>query len=738
MPPSLRRGSTRPYLWAVLFGLLFVVPYLRPIAVFLLPGMLLQALTRSIASKDPISRLARTVATSLSFWIVSVWAASSAGLRLTTLFWLVSLISGGVWVVLIARNPALPSLLPKRPTHLILLAAALLVTFLPFFLTLAPPGADMSMHGYITRMVHDAGGVPTTYKPYLPIEKFGAFSIGFHTLAAMIASASGGLMPIYRAVLLTDCLVYFLLFLILWGSLVPRLGSNLAAASAAAAIFLSRNPQHFFAWGGTPTVLSIALIACALPALRRLRSISLGDAVLGALWLSAGFLSHPMPALILAVASVPYGVYLVWTSLKGRELSKLLLHCVLIAAVCLMCISFFLVRFDSKLSKDEAEWMRMWGSLTAERWHGTLLDAPRTLTRHLAEFAVGPLAVLLSFAVLVAACAGTTEDRIDLYFVLAIIAIIINARYQWLPGSVFLLPDRAGAMLPIFAAPLIGSMFLRTRGALAGIISRRRLRQLVGGSSVALVCLCAAGSYGYYIRPGLAEAPVTRDDLRAFEWIKHNMPPHAHIANNYSDAGIWIPMMTGRTVSVPHVNIINWSETKLQLAAMPARYIYIGARSVYSLPFEWTPERVESLRPTPKLAFSSGDARLYQLQPPLADVISANFHKLVEGKGEIAGAIGLVSPTNCAVITKPHIMLRWDPSGCYLFNIQLSLCSNFDNPLPVYNSYPAVQLGASSFDITPLRRLMPRDRPIYWRVRGLKNSVQGVLESEIRFFQIGK
>ncbi len=735
MPPPLRRGSTQPYLWAVLLGAIFVVPYLRPIAIFLLPGLLLQALA-SVASKGPIPRLARTVATSLSFWIVCVWAASSVGLRLTTLFWLVSVVSGGIWVVLIARNPSLPSLLPKRPTHLIALASVLLLTLLPFFLTLAPPGADMSMHGYITRMVHDAGGVPSTYQPYLPIEKFGAFSIGFHTLAAMIASVSGGVLPIYRAVLLTDCLVYCLLFLVLWGTLAPRLGSNLAAASAAVGVFLSRNPQHFFAWGGTPTVLSIALITCALPALRQPRKIRLGEALLGALWLSAGFLSHPMPALVLATASVPYGVYLIWTAIRDHKLLRLVLPFLLIAIVCLMCISFFLVRFDSELSKDEAEWMQMWGSVTAERWHGTLLDAPLTLPLHLAEHAVGPLAILLGFAMLVAACSGTQEDRIDLYFVLAIVGIIVNARYQWLPGSAFLLPDRAGAMLPIFAAPLIGSMLLRTRNALADIISPRGLRQLARASFVVLACLCATGSYGYYIKPGLAEAPVTRRDLRAFEWIKHNTPPHTHIANNYSDAGIWIPMMTGRTVSVPHVNIINWSQTKLQLASRPARYIYIGARSVYSLPSEWTPARVESLQPRPKLAFRAGDARLYELQPSLAAAICADFRKLVEGTDESAGEIKLASPANSAVITRPRITLRWDTSECYLFNIQLSLCANFDNPLPIYNSYPALQLAGGSFDITALRRLMPRDVPIYWRIRGLPNGDHGVFESQVSSFVI--
>ncbi len=720
-------------LWAVILGAILLAPHLRPIALLLLPGLLIHAIP-GITIKGPISALAKTIASSISFWIVAVWGASWMGLHLSTLFWVVCPVSALLWLTLVARRTISPAIFPTTPVRLVVLASALALTMSPFFLTVAPPGADMSMHGYITRMVYEAGGVPDTYQPYLPIEDFGPFSIGFHTLAALTTSVSGGVLPIYRAVLLVDCLVYFLFFLFVWAMLRPRFSAHVAMVVAAMALFLSRNPQHFFAWGGTPTVLSIALIACAMPALRRPKNLSLGEAFFAALCLSSAFLTHPMPALILATVYVPYAAYLVFAATRQAVLSKLLLRLLVIALVCLTFISFFLVRFENRLSDDEQEWMQVWGSITSERWHGTVLDAPFTLTRHLAQYALGPLALPLAFALLLAIWSRAMDERMDLYFVLAIVGIVINARYQLLPHSVFLLPDRAAAMLPVFAAPLIGALLSKAQDAVAAIIPQNRVRQLGIVIGVALACACASGSYAYYIRPSLAEVPVTPDDLRALDWIEKHTDPDAHIANNYSDAGLWIPTMTRRSVAVPHVNIINWSETKLVLASRPAQFIYVGARSVYPFPFEWTPAGVEALRPTPRLVFQSGQARLYELDPSLARSISTNFERLVVGKGEIVGEIELLRPAQAETLATPRVVLQWDPSGCDLFNVQLSLSPNFDNPLPIYNSYPAVQIASGSYDITPLRPLLSANTPIYWRIRGLPAEGSDLFESPIRHF----
>ncbi|MBN2208263.1 MAG: hypothetical protein JW759_03080 [Candidatus Coatesbacteria bacterium] len=720
-------------IWAVLLGAIFLVPYLRPIAVFLLPGLLIHILPGA-APKKPISSLARTIASSIAFWVIGLWAASWTGLNLATLFWVVSPVSAALWLIVVARKAGLPALIPASPVQIAAIIVACVLTMLPLFCTLAPPGADMSMHGYVTRIVFESGGVPDTYEPYLPIKEFGAFSIGFHTLAALTTTISEAAFPLRRALLLMDCLVYFLFFIFLMGALSLRFSSWTAAACASLALFLARSPQHFFAWGGTPTVLSIGLIACALPALKNPRNAHRADVALCAFWLSAAFLCHPLPTIILGVIYLPYAGYLVAMSIKERDLLRLLLRYVAVAAIGFVCTSFFLAKYANGMSQDETEWIRVWDSVVQERWHGTLFDAPITLTRHLTRYSLGFLTLPLGFAMLIAALSGDREDRADLYFVLAIAAVVVNARYQILPKSVYLFPDRADAMLPLFAAPLIGSFLLKIKSALAAVLGEPRVRRLALICLIVVALASCAGAYVHYMRPGLAEAPVTADDLRAFDWIESNTAPGSHIANNYSDAGIWIPMMTRRSVTVPHINIVNWSETKLLLASTPAQYVFLGAKSVYPFPFEWTSARVEALRPTPRLVFQSGEARLYELESSLACSISINYERLIEGKGEIGGEITILSPGRGELLTTPRVMLEWDPSGCDLFNVQLSLCANFDNPLPIYNSYPAMQITSGSCDITSLRPLMPPNTPIYWRIRGLSARGGDLFESQIGQF----
>jgi len=717
----------------VLLGAILLVPHLRPVAVFLLPGLLIHT-RRGIAAKDAISALAKTIASSISFWIVAVWGASWIGLHLSTLFWVVCTVSAVLWLLQVARKKDLPPVLPTNPMLIAALAAAFILTMLPFFLTVAPPGADMSMHGYITRMVHDAGGVPSTYEPYLPIKEFGAFSIGFHTLAALATTISGEVLKLHRAVLLMDCLVYFLFFLFLLGTLRLRFSDWTSVACAGIALFITRSPQHFFVWGGAPTVLSIGLIACALPTLINPRGSRGTDVGLGAFWLAASFLCHPLPTIILGTVYLPYAAYLVVASIRQRGLSRLLRRYAAIAAIGLVCTSPFVAKFEGRMSENEIEWIRVWDSVVQERWHGTLLNAPITLTRHLTQYSLGFLAIPLAFAMLLAVFSRHREDRANLYFVLAIAGVVINAKYQALPKSIYLFPDRADAMLPLFAAPLVGSLIAKAKNALGNVLSENRIRLLGLLCLLGVAYVSTVASYVYYLRPGLAEAPVTPYDLRAFDWIDKNTDPHAHIANNYSDAGLWIPAMTRRSAAVPHVNIINWSETKLALASRPAQFIYVGARSVYPFPFEWTPTGVQALRPAPRLVFQSGQARLYQLDPSLARTISTNFERLVAGKGEIVGEIELLRPAQAETLTAPRIVLAWDTSGCELFNVQLSLSPNFDNPLPIYNSYPAVQIKDGSYDITPLRPLMPLNTPVYWRIRGLSAAASVLFESPIRHF----
>ena len=731
--PDLRHWA-RAILPICLLWSAFAFPPLRVALPFILPGIIVCA-TRILPNKSAIALVSTTVCSSISFWVVAIWPISWLGVSLRGSFWVVSVGSAVVATWLWAKRQARSEGFWDAGLQAGCLAAALGLFILPVWLTPAPPGADMSMHTYITRLVLEADGVPTTFEPYLPIKSFGAFSIGFHTLAALARIACSGTAALFRCVWAVDCLTYFLLFAILWASTSERFGQRASLIAAAAAVFLSVNPQHFVAWGGTPTVLSIALIAGAMPVLLEPRAFGWARVLMAGLVLSAAFLSHPIPALILAVIYCPYALYLLLSSADRPNLSRTFFRLVAMGLVCAACLSWFAARYQNRLSPDEAEWLKVWDTAMSQRWKGTIYDAPISLPAHLARYELGPFFLPLAFALVLAAFGGAHKVRADLYFVLAACAMIVQAKYQVLPFSFLMLPDRAAAMLPVFAAPLVSRLVVSSQSALTPLVGSSIGRLARSASPFVFACLCVAGYYFFFLAPALSEASVTRDDLRAFEWIRQNTRPDAHIANNYSDAGVWIPAMTRRSVSVPHVNILHWEETKLALAARPADYIYLGAKRVYQFPFEWDEATIRSLQPRPKLVFASGNARLFKLNRHLAQTISRDFLRLVAGKGKVAGQIEPVAPANGETIDRVPIVLRWERSGCRIFNVQLSLCPNFDNPLPIYNSYPAKPLTECFCDVSSLFGLIPEGLPVYWRVRGIpRTGGEEVLQSPVRYF----
>ena len=93
-----------------------------------------------------------------------------------------------------------PQALPlSRPTPTTLLLLALLI--LGFSLRLLavrdlafPPWVDASRHALITAVMAHNGQTPSTYQPYLPIDRF-PYHFGFHTLSASLHLMLGTALP---------------------------------------------------------------------------------------------------------------------------------------------------------------------------------------------------------------------------------------------------------------------------------------------------------------------------------------------------------------------------------------------------------------------------------------------------------------------------------------------------------------------------------------------------------------
>jgi hypothetical protein len=77
-------------------------------------------------------------------------------------------------VVFWRRVPRVLARLDWSRPHQLALAVAIALTvvrFVPYGIAEAAPGADMSMHSYTARLILDADGLPSTYRPLLPVDE---------------------------------------------------------------------------------------------------------------------------------------------------------------------------------------------------------------------------------------------------------------------------------------------------------------------------------------------------------------------------------------------------------------------------------------------------------------------------------------------------------------------------------------------------------------------------------------
>ena len=82
---------------------------------------------------------------------------------------------------------------------LLALAAAAAGRALNVRALVAPAWVDSVHHTVITQLIADAGAIPTSYEPFMPVQDF-HYHLGFHALAAVLMRLSG--LPAHRAVLL--------------------------------------------------------------------------------------------------------------------------------------------------------------------------------------------------------------------------------------------------------------------------------------------------------------------------------------------------------------------------------------------------------------------------------------------------------------------------------------------------------------------------------------------------------
>ncbi|HET9793080.1 MAG TPA: hypothetical protein VFS34_01365 [Thermoanaerobaculia bacterium] len=624
-----------------------------------LPGL---ALVRreEWARAEPVEIAAIGCAGSASWWAVGIWFLGTLGISLTA--FAVGSLAAATLVLAVFRRDAIAAAIEawRASTAAALgdlaFIAAVAGSRAIFALTrLACSVGDMSAHAYMAELVVMRNGLPSTYRPFLPIGDFGSFPPGFHALAA-IETLLGGV-PTYRSTIHVLCFslaaLTFSLVALLRGVGVGRAHS---AFGAAGALMLARNPQFFEQAGRAPMLLAGAIVFLVLRDALRLgeRSLSLGFLLRLAL-LSAGvLLVHPLPA-----ASFLY-VLPVALAFRIRRDRAAWIRGMRNGAIVLIAAGALAIPFSRRAPRSVppavAGWARGWFRdevepalrLQVPTWRAVGIrggvggrPGPQTWPFYVIVY----LGVLPAALLALGLTAGLLRERSPAAPLAAALVgvhavLFTGALTETLPLWPSLYPTRIGIWLaPALAIALaeLGSRVPadfpgRTRLtcgvlwlALFGIEGLRLSSDRFGtayyesarsgrASIAGILANEAAGGAFWIATFNRANAVLTPDDLEAFRWIRDRTPPGAVFATNTGDGGNLIPAIAHRAVLDPHFNLSFYYPRELaEWRRTPVDYIYVSSEPSPAHPRRYTPE---SLGRDPKvdLAFRSGEARVYEVK----------------------------------------------------------------------------------------------------------------------------
>jgi hypothetical protein len=520
----------------------------------------------------------------MAFWIVSFWFLKYVGAALTTWAYavvLLALLPSG-WLVWKHAQAIAIGVDRQEALALFLLGAAVTLRLSVYSREpLVPAGADMSMHGYIAALIVNGNAVPTSHRPLLPIDGFGAYAVGFQTLTALISLFGG--VSVFRSALFMDAMTFGLLTVALYVFLRAFCTREISALVALLATFLPRDPQNYVAWGGAPTLLSLALILVGLGLLLRLEdNLSIGSRLVCALLVTASTLTHLVPVIGLLYASVPAAAYVIIRSLRtSPQQTKIVLKNLLGVGLgtAILLIPYLPSLVSTEISAAEVKWVQDFqrrGSGGA--WGGTLEDASMTIPKYLKEKVFEePFLISGGLSVIALLALRPPLAIPSLIFALTVVGLVINSMYWVLPLSYALYPERTGLLLLLPFSLGIASLL---------DCPRKYWRKAVVPWALAVPVLLLSARqneccfYDLLVQYSL----VTKADLQAMEWIRNHTEPGDTFENRYGDAGLWIPAIAFRSITDPHLNPFYFDEFKNGAREHTPTYVYTGAKKVYGEP----------------------------------------------------------------------------------------------------------------------------------------------------------
>lgn len=601
------------YLKTIFSAFLLVAFFsIRPVLLFIFPGALIFYL--SFSKKLSFSEaVVSIIFFSLSYWIVSFWALKIIPLSFSNYINLTFLTS--LFLILINHKRKYHLSLPKKADIALLTLALILVIVLGRInLLVAPAGADMATHTYTAKLINKVDGFPKSYRPILPVDGFGSSPFGFSTLTATFSQVSG--LPEYRSALFTIFLTYVLFGLALYMFLNIYFSESVSFITTPIIMFGSYDTLQYLSWGGDPTILAISFLIYGLFLafyLKRESQFSPKSAIILSIPFYAFFTTHHSPFMVAASFIIP--TLLIYFFINKVSFKKVVLPFLMfLASLFVMSIPFLSsLKFPSETT---LEWIREWQGLF---WQGNISNAFITVPEFLQTIIGKIVSLLLALGMLSSFYIKVKHKNWFLLSFIWLFVIILNSRYWLLPFSPLLYPDRAVTVSLISISFFVAACLTLFESFLTKIFKSKILAAIVITAIVMVTPF-----YGYsllyesifryelFIVGNDKYSSVTKDDLKAFEWISENTTTEDVFDNNYGDAGIWIPAIAFRRVikndSGPYV----FDELKENKDNLEPNYVYVGSKVLFDNSAEFTNSSLSQSK-SAQLVFSSGKAKVYKL-----------------------------------------------------------------------------------------------------------------------------
>lgn len=581
-------------------------------SIFLFPGLPLTRLLPNIPHKIILA-----ISLSASFWMTVFTLLQFVKIPFDLAIVIGISISIGIWII---HKPNICLPVRKTACDLWLLGLCLVLIVLfgrLFFLLIAPSGGDMATHSYIARLILEKNSYPDSYEPLVPIRSFGSYSTGMPVLIAVTSRVIS--LPIYRSALVMTIAAYVWFGISLYMFIHHWFPRPVSFITAVLITIASPAVLYYLPWGGNPTVLATAFLIQAIILTIKLllmRPVRKYLGILPALLFFASFTTHHIPFITSLYALIP--ILIGYILFHPKKTSIIQFTSIIATTLIFLSLPFLLqLKYPSMAA---LELIRDWQQGDhGHVWRGTIFNAYTTIPRYIIDrlgslvptLALGSIFLMLFF-----------RRRPPLWIIWTFTAgviTIMNSRYWVLPFSPVLYPERIASLLSIPLAWCIAWAFTHTLQ-----LVQQQKNKLISSLGVIIGCvLFITVSYRplthYYsqtIARNLSETSVTAHDLQVINWIAAHTPPQAVIANNYGDAGIWIPAIAYRKVTYNDVNPYDFDELFAAQHKLTPSYIYIGAKAVYT-----RGDHIRYTRISPEIidnipVFRAGAAALYPYPLP--------------------------------------------------------------------------------------------------------------------------